>query len=484
MKKYLIILLTLIIAFTACNGQTQQPTEPEEKNISVTVSVFGTEQTVSIKEGSTLADLLKVESVASAIGTSEYIINVNNAYAKSTDVLVANAKVEIKKATGVGTSEALTNALSGDDAIIKLTADITTTAKVEVTKSKIIDLGGHTLSLDAETAETSGSNQRYIGMALTATEGSTSSIVLQNGTITHKAAQDNSTNRSHTISVGSSVSLTTEDVTIQSYDQARKDDTNGEYYNYIIRVEMNATNASIILKEGTVIKSNAPSGTNETTGTYGVTLFGTATTDGGISGNCSLTVENGVTIDTSYIAITGAGNYHGTTIKIDGDNTTIKSSRVLAIYHPQNGTITITGNPTIEGFMSAIEIRGGELTINGGNFKSTATSFEAKANGSGATVTGAAVAVSQHTTKKSIKVTINNGTFNGLYALYEDYVQEGSAENVTLSITGGEFTGTISDTTKPAPIYSKNCTGFIPTTSTAKFSPDLASDSTYRASSN
>ena len=93
---------------------------------------------------------------------------------------------------------------------------------------------------------------------------------------------------------------------------------------------------------------------------------------------------------------------------------------------------------SVIGLNSAIELRSGELTISDGTFISKASVYEEEPNESGTTVSGTAIAVSQHTTKKAIKVTITGGTFRGPRAFVETNVQ-GEPKNITLAINGGTF---------------------------------------------
>src|SRR5699024_6805159 len=83
------------------------------------------------------------------------------------------------------------------------------------------------------------------------------------------------------------------------------------------------------------------------------------------------------------------------------------------IFHPQEGELFINGG-FVTGVGAAVEIRSGSLTVTG-NAVLTAKcmQFDIRANGNGTTTSGAALAISQHTTNKDIKVTIESGTFNG-----------------------------------------------------------------------
>lgn len=158
----------------------------------------------------------------------------------------------------------------------------------------------------------------------------------------------------------------------------------------------------------------------------------------------SLTINGGEFIAPFY-ALTGNGtdiDPNSTTITINGGK--FNATNGYAIYHPQNGTLTIN-NGTFEGQDCAIEIRSGNLYIENGSFTSKATEYSCNANGSGTTTSGAAIAIAQHTTKKDISVEINGGTFTGVKALNESNPQVNDPKpQVILSVTGGTFNGDVS----------------------------------------
>lgn len=117
---------------------------------------------------------------------------------------------------------------------------------------------------------------------------------------------------------------------------------------------------------------------------------------------------------------------------------------------------------------AAIELRAGEMTIDGGNYTATATEFNCEANGNGSTTQGAALAIAQHTTKKDITVNIKDGTFVGVKALNESNPQENDpSPQVNLSISNGKFKGevTTADVTKfiSGGYFTTNPTAYLAT---------------------
>lgn len=193
----------------------------------------------------------------------------------------------------------------------------------------------------------------------------------------------------------------------------------------------------------------------------GVVIYPTNTTQ------ASLTVNSGSI--TGYVyGITGNGTCKAaksTTISISGG--TVQNTResatlaAPAIYHPQNGEMTISGNAVITSPSTGIEVRGGSVTISGGEVKTTASEsgLVSGGNTSGTTMRGMAIAMSQHTTDLDTKVTIS-GTAKitapitagaTAYALYEEDLQNNTGTK-EIEISGGTITGKVD---------SKNCTKFI-----------------------
>lgn len=221
---------------------------------------------------------------------------------------------------------------------------------------------------------------------------------------------------------------------------------------------------------------------------------------GGSAIKAELNVENGVvatsqtscvmfikgkgakaTIDAKFI---GNGNKYATisgngtkTASTDNGNTEIiinknahieATNGMHAIYHPQSGTLTVNGG-TIKGD-TGIEMRSGNLIVNGGTIISTATTTTVASNGNGSAVSGAAIAVAQHTTAQEASITINGGTLEGPTALLEETPEDNSVPaKVTLEVNGGNFVAT----NNGAAVSSANKTGFI---NGGTFNEDLTSD--------
>lgn len=165
----------------------------------------------------------------------------------------------------------------------------------------------------------------------------------------------------------------------------------------------------------------------------------------------TLTITDSTIVSDSF-ALAGNGASHGTVIEIN--NSTLTSELAAAIYHPQYGEMTIV-NSNITG-TSGIEVRAGIVTVTSGTITATGDPFASDPNGNGTTTTGAAVAVSQHTTNLPIRVTINGGTLlaTGVdgKSLYEVDLYDEKVADIAISLMGGTFENAVE---------SENVTGFI-----------------------
>lgn len=188
--------------------------------------------------------------------------------------------------------------------------------------------------------------------------------------------------------------------------------------------------------------------------TPGSKLVGTVMVTAGTDGHIVL---NGGTYESDKyvpVYINGAVNTENSTLKIkDAVITAIGSSggqdMGCAVYLAGYATSTIE-NTEITAPVTGIEIRAGKLdltncTVTGGNGKVAEV-----ANGNGTTVTNAAVAVSQHTTKKNIDVTIKDGEYTATAALYQTDVQGTGSRGVKATVLSGMFTGEVKAATEGA----------------------------------
>lgn len=164
--------------------------------------------------------------------------------------------------------------------------------------------------------------------------------------------------------------------------------------------------------------------------------------------NAEFTMNGGAAKGEVGSGISGNGNetagipdYAPTTITINGGEVTGSDA---GIYHPQVGTLNINGGSISGG--SGIEMRAGTLNVTGGTIKTTGSPVAVTPNGGGPTTVGAAIAVSQHTTKHEITVNVNGGELTGAAAIYESNPQQNGEEftaKIGVTVTGGTLNGAI-----------------------------------------
>lgn len=175
----------------------------------------------------------------------------------------------------------------------------------------------------------------------------------------------------------------------------------------------------------------------------------------------NLTINGGHFVGRTYCicgnGLAGRGNSH---IVINGGVFKVYSHTGCIIFNPQeNSEVVINGGELI-GAATGIEMRSGNLTVNGGYIESLNAPASVTANGNGSTAVGSAIAVCQHTTKKPINVVIQGGVMRGYHALYQANPQKNPAEAVALvdlTVTNGSFVAMNSN----MPVYSENKTKFI-----------------------
>ena len=188
-----------------------------------------------------------------------------------------------------------------------------------------------------------------------------------------------------------------------------------------------SSSAELTIKGGTI------TGTSTETGSFGIVVLGKGAT---------VNVEGGVVEAKNGYAISGNGsvtanvNYGNTVINISGGK--VLSEKNYAIYHPQKGSLNITGG-TVKG-LGAIEIKSGEAKVGiSGNPRIEATSNEPthEKNNNGASTSGYALAlVANKAYAGNANVLVSGGDIvGGIISLNDDNEQN----LFPLSITGGTF---------------------------------------------
>ena len=185
-------------------------------------------------------------------------------------------------------------------------------------------------------------------------------------------------------------------------------------------------NASFLVESDATIEAKSSKGYSS----FAIALY-TDCDGANLTVKGTLKGENGVTVNGNILA-NNTVNIDGATIDVTGHG----------LYLAGVATTNIS-NTNINAGSTAIEIRAGKLNIKDGTYTSVGE-FKTSPNENGTTVDGAALAISQHTTKLPIDVTIDGGSFKGEYSLYEANVQgndEESLAKANVKINDGNFDG-------------------------------------------
>lgn len=170
----------------------------------------------------------------------------------------------------------------------------------------------------------------------------------------------------------------------------------------------------------------------------------------------STVIINGGTIESGWYAINGSNDeYHNTTITINGG--TLVSTADYAISHPQSGTLTINDGAVVYGAAGAIDMKRGNLVVNGGIMTS-----KGKGNtGNWGDGTGDPDKAALNFCKPygNVTATIKGGTITaeGDAVLIDAQPTEG--KTVTLAIEGGTYSSDVSKYCSPGYTATPNADG-------------------------
>ena len=163
-----------------------------------------------------------------------------------------------------------------------------------------------------------------------------------------------------------------------------------------------------------------------------------------------------------YATIQGNGTINdkevdgGTVLNIFTGAVVKASKAAITIYHPQGGTVNITGGTIENEEGCGIEMRDGTLNISGdAAVISHADKYESDPNGSGSTTVGAAVAIAMYGNgNRAAKLNISGGTFKGVKAIAYSNPNKVVNPDVTITVTGGTFSTDITDALTNAEVKS------------------------------
>lgn len=193
----------------------------------------------------------------------------------------------------------------------------------------------------------------------------------------------------------------------------------------VIRVgdpDVNVNSASLSIDEGVTIESEV---------CYGVTVFGKNTGDKSES-----LIVNGAIHTKVRPAVSGNGSEGlSTTVITINNKAEIKTTDDVAIYHPQNGTLTVNG--TVEG-AGGIEMKAGELVV-GDNAVITATgALSHTSNSDGTSTRGYAIAIVENGSYAGVS-TVNispKASLHGSVAVVKDSEKKPGSPDISFDPSG------------------------------------------------
>ena len=375
--------------------------------------------TYSVKEGVYVAkvDNVKYETLQAAI-----------------DAVKANETIYVLGNIDLGTDE-----LS--------TYDVKTTVK-----NVTIDLGGYTVT-------SAGKYTVYLKV---------NGWTIQNGTIQNTNA---STTYGTLYVGGKSNSTTLKNLTVESK-------TNG--VQFAIASSRNGIKASITVEDGTKISGNYGvymkgqpkpwrdtrdgqeilnvNGGEITGTTAAIAVFGAG--KGNTKAGVIVNINGGKVYSDSYaIAGNGSSVLEDTTINISGGK--VFSNKDTAIYHPQAGTVTISGGE-VYGVTGGVQMCAGTLNVTGGTISATGNGDVSGKTGDGSIPDGAAVSIVNRAYPAGAPtMTISGGTFTSAAGVgaVQAYGWKNNSQQTwdkpNAAVSGGTFSSAVKE---------EYCaTGYIPT---------------------
>ena len=393
----------------AVSGGTFSSEVPAEYCAEGFIPVKNADGTYGVKAGAYVAQIgdVKYETLQAAI-----------------DAVKANETIYVLGNIDLGTDE-----LS--------TYDVKTTVK-----NVTIDLGGYTVT-------SAGRFTVYLKV---------NGWTIQNGTIQNTNA---STTYGTLYVGGSSNSTTLKNLTVESK-------TNG--VQFAIASSKNGIKASITVEDGTKISGNYGvymkgqpkpwrdtrdgqeilnvNGGEITGTTAAIAVFGAG--KGNTKAGVIVNINGGKVYSDSYaIAGNGSSVLENTTINISGGK--VFSNKDTAIYHPQAGTVTISGGE-VYGVTGGVQMCAGTLNVTGGTISATGNGDVSGKTGDGSIPDGAAVSIVNRAYPAGAPtMTISGGTFTSAAGVgaVQAYGWKNNSQQTwdkpNASVSGGTFSSAVKE---------------------------------------
>lgn len=365
-------------------------------NSDGTISADGTVVTITGGKISALDEKDKA-SKAYKNDTSSGSISISNTTEVTGTELITVARVTFEGTENFYTCETLAGAVecAANGSVITLLADVDVGSGVVFDKSVTLDLNGNTITGndDVLSVKTEGvtliiNDSAEGGKVVSTAEDYRGSVYVKNGSVV--------------INGGTFESMISRGYSVYASSNSNVEINGGVFNAEYCSVILGSKNADVVINDG--IFNNSISGNGNATG-------------------ADLTINGGI----------------------------ITSEDEAAIYHPQNGNLTITGG-TITG-ATAVYVKSGSVTITGGTLTATGEKQDYEYYGSGCVVTGDALVIETvggdtgYAPVSSVSIT--GGTFeseNGAaVASYAATTKNPEAVPVTGFISGGTFDEDVSD---------------------------------------
>ncbi|MCC8081806.1 MAG: hypothetical protein LIO80_07370 [Lachnospiraceae bacterium] len=350
-------------------------------------------------------------------------------------------------------NKAVSAAASGDTVTVYSNVEVNT--QVVVSKKVTLDLAGYTVSrgdslaysalivvtsggdLTIEDSSTDGTGTIDGGTVFTNSSGNTfvciAVQIVNGGAVTLTSGTLKGFYAVYAYGAGCTFNATGGNVTANEYAN-----------NYTYGIYM-AQGADVTLSGSVQVTADSETG-------YGCAIanFGGNSTDA-----TTLTIKDNAVITGSTFGISTNGSASSsywcgnTAIVMEGGTV----SGTWGMYLPAVSSTTTISGGTVTGSSTGIEIRAGSLTVTGGEITGNGKPGSTTSNGSGTTSVGAGIAISQHTTKQAITVSISGtAVVTGYTAVWENDTQSNGSEytkDITITISGGTF-NTIEESTSSA----------------------------------
>ena len=179
---------------------------------------------------------------------------------------------------------------------------------------------------------------------------------------------------------------------------------------------------------------------------WGIMIFQNGTTGGAYNFGTTVNVDGKIYGKESALWV--LGNIHTDLTSAQNPVTVnVGSTAVMENDSPGTTALQMAGSCVVtiaDGAQitadTAVEVRAGRLTVNGGTITGTGTPTTVNSNGNGTSTTGVGIAVAQHQTALPITVIVNGGTISGFTGFYVTNPENrGNADKVQATLNGGYF---------------------------------------------